>query len=65
MTFQYLRCTLNSKTVTKYYDFSWQSGYKPSRMQTGKQHHVVERFTLAVWYKEEPVGDVELNTNER
>ena len=33
--------------------------------KTGKQHHVVERFTLAVWYKEEPVGDVELNTNER
>ena len=35
MTFQCLRCALNSKTVTKYYDFNLQSGYKPSRMQNG------------------------------
>ena len=35
MTFQYLRNALNSKTVTKYYDFNLQSGYKLSRMQNG------------------------------
>ena len=35
MTFQYLRSALNSKAITKYYDFNLQSGYKPSRMQNG------------------------------
>ena len=35
MSFQYLRSALNSKAITKYYDFNLQSGYKPSRMQNG------------------------------